>query len=284
MTFGSIRRDARRLAGTIYRDCVPPPEVRAWRHACALAESTPRFTRGTVRMMGYDLEYSDLLTLCPQWHDIFVERSLAFEAGVPNPRILDCGANVGLSALFYKREYPRARITAYEADPEIAAQLARNLRVNGGDDIEVVSAAVWIENGVVSFAPQGADAGTLDRFSQRTDRTSIQVAACRLADVVAREPIDLLKLDVEGAELDVLRDIGTYLRNVRALQLEVHEFRADCRRLPEVLTILSTAGFRYSIARATHLPWLDARRERRTFPQCSDSLVVAVCAWRPESR
>jgi len=284
MTFGSIRWDARRLAGTIYRDCFPSPEVRAWRHACALAESTPRFTRGTVRMMGYDLEYSDLLTFCPQWHDIFVERSLAFEAGIPNPRILDCGANVGLSALFYKREYPRARITAYEADPEIASQLARNLRVNGGDDVEVVSAAVWIENGAVSFASQGADAGTLDRFSQRTDRTSIQVAACRVADVVAREPIDLLKLDVEGAELDVLRDIGTYLRNVRAMQLEVHEFRADCRRLPEVLTILSTAGFRYSIARATPLPWLDARRERRTFPQCSDSLVVAVCAWRPESR
>jgi len=284
MTFGSARRDARRLAGMIYRDCFPPPEVRAWRHACALAERTPRFTRGSVRMMGYDLEYSDLLTFCPQWEDIFVERSLAFEAAVPNPRVLDCGANIGLSALFYKREYPRARITAYEADPEIALQLARNLRANGGDDVEVVAAAVWIENGVVSFASQDADAGTLDRFSQHADRPPIQVASCRLADVVAREPIDLLKLDIEGAELDVLRDIGAHLRNVRALQVEVHEFRPDCRRLPELLTLLATAGFRYSIARATHLPWLDTQNERRAFSQCSESLVVAVCAWRPNSK
>jgi len=280
----SLARGWRRLAGTIYRECVPRPEVRAWRKACAKADSTPRFTPGTVRMLEYDVQYSDLLTFCPQWHDIFVERSLAFDAAVPNPRILDCGANVGLSALFYKRLYPQARITAYEADPAIAAQLTRNLRVNGAADVDVVASAVWIEEGVVTFAAQGADAGTLVRFAHQTERTSIQVPSCRLADVVARETIDLLKLDIEGAELDVLRDIAPHLRNVRAIQLEAHEWRADCRRLPELLTILTTAGFRYSIARGTHLPWLDRANGDRPFSQFAESLVVAVCAWRPESR
>jgi FkbM family methyltransferase len=284
MSMRSLARGWRRLAGTIYRECVPRPEVRAWRKACAMADSAPRFTPGTVRMLDYDVQYSDLLTFCPQWHDIFVERSLAFDAAVPNPRILDCGANVGLSALFYKRQYPQARITAYEADPAIAAQLTRNLRVNGAADVDVVASAVWIEEGVVTFAAQGADAGTLVRFAHQTERTSIPVPSCRLADVVARETIDLLKLDIEGAELDVLRDIAPHLRNVRAIQLEAHEWRADCRRLPELLTILTTAGFRYSIARVTHLPWLDRANGVRPFPQSAESLVVAVCAWRPESR
>jgi FkbM family methyltransferase len=264
----------------IYRDCFPSPEVRAWRHACALAETTPRFTRGRVRMMGYDLEYSDLLTFCPQWEDIFVARSLAFDTAAPTPRILDCGANVGLSSLFYKREYPQARITAYEADPEIATQLARNLRANGAADVEVIAAAAWIEDGTVGFAAQGADAGTIDRFTDQTGRTSIQVPSRRLADAVARETIDLLKLDIEGAELDVLRDIEPHLRNVQAMQLEVHELRPDCRRLPVVLTILADAGFSYSISRVTHLPWLDRSSGRRPFPQWAESWVAAVCAWR----
>lgn len=235
-------------------------------------------------MMEYDLQYSDLLTFCPQWHDIFIERSLAFEACVPDPRILDCGANIGLSALFYKREYPQARITAYEADPILATQLARNLRVNHAADVDVVASAVWIDNGVVSFSAQGADAGSLDRFARGTEEARIQVPSCRLADVVAVETIDLLKLDIEGAEVDVLRDIAPHLRNVRAMQIEVHEFRADCRHLPEVLTMLADAGFRYSIARVTHLPWLDRRDEHSPFPQWAESSVAAVCAWRPQNR
>ena len=231
-------------------------------------------------MMQYDVQYSDLLTFCPQWEDIFVERSLAFDTATPSPRILDCGANVGLSSLFYKREYPQARITAYEADPEIATQLARNLRANGAADVEVIAAAVWIEDGTVGFASQGADAGTIDRFTDQTDRTSIHVPSRRLADAVAREPIDLLKLDIEGAELEVLRDIAPHLRNVQAMQLEVHELRPDCRRLPTVLTILADAGFRYSISRVTHLPWLDRSTGRRPFPQWTESWVAAVSAWR----
>jgi FkbM family methyltransferase len=231
-------------------------------------------------MMEYDVQYSDLLTFCPQWEDIFVERSLAFDAATPSPRILDCGANIGLSSLFYKRQYPRARITAYEADPDIAAQLVRNLRVNGATDVEVIAAAVWIEDGTVGFAAQGADAGALDRFTHQTDRASIQVPSRRLADAVAREPIDLLKLDIEGAELDVLRDIAPHLGNVEAMELEVHELRPDCRRLPVVLTILADAGFSYSISRVTHLPWLDRSSGRRPFPQWAESWVAAVCAWR----
>jgi FkbM family methyltransferase len=229
-------------------------------------------------MLDYDVQYSDLLTFCPQWYDIFVERSLAFDAAVPNPRILDCGANVGLSALFYKRQYPQARITAYEADPAIAAQLTRNLRVNGAADVDVVASAVWIEEGVVTFAAQGADAGTLARFAHQMEQTSIQVPSCRLADVVAQETIDLLKLDIEGAELDVLRDIAPHLRNVRAIQLGRDGARtaaacgaaddSDHRRVQE------------PIARVTHLPWLDRANGDRPFPQWAESLVAAVCGGR----
>src|SRR5215204_3393788 len=119
-------RGIRRTAGAAKRWLAPTPEVAAWRHACRIAASTPRFTPGNIQLGPYSLRYSDLLTLCPQWRDIFIARSLTFETANQSPRILDCGANIGLASLFFKRHYPAARITAFEADPEIAAILREN--------------------------------------------------------------------------------------------------------------------------------------------------------------
>ncbi len=236
-------------------------------------------------MMQYDLQYGDLLTFCPQWLDIFVDQSLAFRSLTPAPRILDCGANIGLASLYFKRLYPHASITAFEADPAIAGQLARNLRVNG-TDVEVVAAAVWTRTGDVTFAADRADSGSLVNTETGPSRTSIRVPSVRLADIVAREPISLLKLDIEGAEAEVLRDIAPYLGNVDALLLEVHEFRPESRRLPELLQLLGAAGMRYSVSHVTPLPDLDAPEDRRRspFPQSANAWVAAVCAWRTDAR
>jgi hypothetical protein len=114
---------------------------------------------GTIAIGGYTLRYTDLLTLCPQWKDIFVDRSLAFHADAAAPRILDCGANVGLASLFFKSCYPDARITAFEADPAIADVLAANLRANNCADVDVVPAAVWIDQSRLAFRLEGADSG-----------------------------------------------------------------------------------------------------------------------------
>ena len=105
-------RTLRRAAGSAKRRLLPSAEVGAWRAACRLAEEVDRYTAGTIDLAGYRIEYSDLLTLCPQWRDIFVERTLAFRAGCPDPVILDLGANVGLASLFFKREYPAAKVVA----------------------------------------------------------------------------------------------------------------------------------------------------------------------------
>ena len=62
---GTFRR-ARRKAGAIRRRLFESPEQAAWRRAWHRAETTPRFTPGRISMMEYDLQYSDLLSFCPQ--------------------------------------------------------------------------------------------------------------------------------------------------------------------------------------------------------------------------
>lgn len=283
MAIGQVLRRMRRGAGAAKRWLTPTMEDVAWRHACRVAERTPRLTPGEIDLGPYSLRYSDLLTLCPQWHDIFVLGSLAFETTEPAPRILDCGANVGLGSLFYKRQYPAARITAFEADPAIAALLAHNVRTNGAADVEVVAAAVWIEAGEIAFHADGADAGAVASLNGERDGATVRVPAIRLADRLARERVDLLKLDIEGAEVAVLADCADALENVNAILLEVHEFDPDQRRCPELLQLLDRCGFTYAVTHVTPLPYRAVHGATGgPFPRRSSVWVEAVSAWRPQ--
>lgn len=274
-------RSLRRAAGSVKRWAFPAPELAAWKQACRVAERTPRFTPGRIRLMGYDLGYVDLLTLCPQWHDLFVRQTLRFEVGQPAPRIIDGGANIGLTSLYFKRLYPAARITAFEADPAIHAVLADNLRRNGASDVEAVHAALWTEGGEIDFRCEGADSGSVAEVPAAPDGPVRRVPAVRLRDVLDKEPVDFLKLDIEGAERVVLADCGASLRQVRALCLELHEFDPSARSTPEVLTLLGNAGFTYALDELVDLPSKGETAGRPVFPGRALAWAVLVRAFRP---
>lgn len=277
----SFYRTARRLAGQAKRHLFPSPEVAAWQRACEQAELVPRHTPGTIELMGYRLRYADLLTLCPQWHDLFVAGAYHFQAASPAPRILDCGANLGLASLYFKRLYPKARITAYEADPEIHALLRDNLAANEAGDTEAVQAAVWTREGTLDFRCEGADSGAVDGVAGDLTGTVRAVPCLRLRDVLEREPVDLLKLDVEGAEGEILADCAGALGQVRALIAEMHEFTPGRRRAPEILSLLSAAGFTYTLDELHPLPWREpVAGPRSPFPGRALCWVTLVRAWR----
>ena len=276
-------RDLRRFAGTTKRWIAPRPEVRAWQAACRRAEQEPRFTPGTIQLMNYRVDYRDLLTLCPQWDDLFVKETLKFCSTQPAPRILDCGANVGLASLYFKRLYPRARITAYEADPDIYQCLRNNLRCNGASDVEAIQAAVWTTAGTVDFLCEGADSGAIATLAGAAAGVTRQVPCVKLRDVLAEEHVDLLKIDIEGAEGQVLTDCEDVLANVRALLLDLHEFDATRRETPAILRLLEQAGFTYSLDELHPLPWrAPVASADSAFPARALSWALLVRAWRLE--
>jgi FkbM family methyltransferase len=255
--------------------------VKAWRLACHRAGRIPRFTPGSIRLMGYDLHYADLLTLCPQWHELFVREILKFRCAKTAPRILDCGANIGLASLYFKRLYPQARVSAYEADPEVHAILCENLRNNGASDVEAIHAAIWTQNGEISFRCEGADSGTIETFADGLRGPTREVPALRLRDLLHRDPVDLLKLDIEGAELDVLADCGDALANVSALLLDLHELRPEQRVTARLLDLLRDAGFTTALDDLNTLPWRPPSAGADTpFPGRPLAWVVQLWAWR----
>lgn len=278
---GTYRRAKRKL-GAIRRRIFERPEKAAWRRAWHRAETTPRFTPGTIRLMDYDLRYADLLTLCPQWEDIFVKRTLAFTSASLSPRILDCGANIGLASLFFRRAYPAARITAFEADPALFAILDANLKTNGAGAVETRHAALWTSTGTLTFQCEGSDSGMISTLPGAVEGRAMTVPSLRLRDVLDEGPVDLLKLDIEGAEDVVLADCEPVLRNVKALVMDLHEFDPAVRQAPRVLERLTRAGFSYAIDEFVPLPWREPTAGADTpFPGAAMQWVMTVRAWRP---
>jgi FkbM family methyltransferase len=276
------RGRAIRTLGAIRRRIFERPEKTAWRFACDRAEVTPRFTPGSIRLMDLDVRYADLLTLCPQWDDIFVKRSLAFTTVSATPRILDCGANVGLASLFFRRAYPQARITAFEADPALFAMLTANLRGNGASDVEVRHAAVWTSTGSLTFHCQGGDSGMIGSLPGAVAGRATTVPSLRLRDILAEGPVDLLKLDIEGAEDPVLIDCEPVLHRVTALIMDLHEFDPSARHAPRVLELLARAGFSYAIDDFVALPAREPRAGAETpFPGTAMQWAMTVRAWHP---
>ena len=268
----------RRFARDVQHDIWPTPEIAMLQELERRAQQESRRTAGRIVVPPYDLEYADAMSTWPQWDDIFIRQALAFETDAPAPRIIDCGANVGLASLYYRRRYPRARITSIEADPTIADLCRRNLTRHDEADADVRTAAAWTTNGAVEFMCEGADSGTIATFDRSRRGTVHSVPAVRLRDLLD-EPVDLLKMDIEGAELAVLRDCAGALRNVAAIALDVHEFDPACRQTGAIFELLREAGYTFGLSNLCPLPWR-ASEEAGPFPSAPPIWAVAVFAWR----
>lgn len=209
------------------------------------ANAFARHTPHRFRYRTYDLRATDFLSVAWQIMELFEEERLRFNAATDEPVVIDCGANVGISALYFRSLHPRCRLTCFEPDAAVFACLKANLDANGAGDVACHREAVWTHAGGVAFMGDGADGGAVG-----TGPGAVQVPSVRLKDVLARHPvIDLLKIDIEGAECEVLLDCADELERVRHLYVEYHSFPGREQRLNEVLAVLTAAGFRYQVER-----------------------------------
>ena len=139
--------------------------------------------------------------------DILLDEDYSLGALPPPRLILDVGANIGLAALYFRAQYPDAEIVAIEPDPASFAKLEHNVGTDAR--IRPVNAAVAAEPGeLLLVRPAGYSiASSLKRTG--TDRDAYASVRAEtldgLCDELGVSRIDLVKLDVEGAELEALR-------------------------------------------------------------------------------
>ena len=205
---------------------------------------TERYTPMQTRLINPPVQVADSATFLPMYHAIFESEVYKFVADTETPYILDGGANIGLSALYFKRLYPEARIVAFEPDPKIYTILDQNIRDAGLQNVQLVNRALWNEETSLWFASEGSDAGRL--ANDGADTKDFEVKTVRLRDYLDR-PIDFLKLDIEGAETTVMEDCRDHLGQVKRIFVEYHSFAGRPQTLDTVLTVLKDSGFRVHI-------------------------------------
>jgi FkbM family methyltransferase len=178
--------------------------------------------------------------------------------------VWDVGANAGYySKLFADRVGQRGRVFAFEPDPRVLARLEQSVRLLG--NVTLVPVALADRDGTMRFRP-GLDAMGATGQLIDADRTSagawIEVPVLRGDTVVARgmaAPPNVVKIDVEGFGLKVLRGLATLLDrpSLRAVCVEVNFALLDTRSQrnapAEIERRLYSAGFRCRWADHSHL-------------------------------
>lgn len=200
-------------------------------------------SRGAVqRVGGLRIEIDEPREFYMQVKDIFSQHIYRFETQNPNPYIIDGGANIGMASLYLKKQYPEAKIRAFEPDPRVASILARNLERNGMSDVEIVPLALAEAAGERAFSAGGVGGHLAEKLPNNT----LRVLAHPLSTYLDRD-VDLLKLNIEGDEFAVLSEASHSgrLSRVHRMIIEYHGWLHRPQSLGQLLSLIDESGFRY---------------------------------------
>ncbi|MBL1212462.1 MAG: FkbM family methyltransferase [Ignavibacteriae bacterium] len=199
-----------------------------------------RYEPKKINLLKHKIEVPDCLSFIWQFKEIFVDGQYKFNCQIDNPIIYDCGSNIGLSLIYFKNLFPQSQIKAFEPNSYIMKFLKNNIRENKLDNIELYEEAVWIHNDGVEFTDDKADTASI------SESNGSRVKSIRLKSLIENEnKIHFLKFDIEGAEVEVLKDCKSSLENVENIFIEYHSFVNRKQELDTILKILTESDFRY---------------------------------------
>jgi FkbM family methyltransferase len=230
-----------------------------------------------TEIFGYPFQLIDANSFAGLYETLFRRRLYDFESTAKEPFIIDCGANVGVSVVWWKTRFPGAKVLAFEADPGIFKILDANCARLPGVKLE--NAAVWDREGNASFLAKSSEGGHMAEFSKAPASAPLRTVRCvRLRDYLS-EKCDFLKLDIEGAEIEVIRDCADCLGNVSRIFVEHHSFVGREQHLGSTISILENAGFR--VHAHVELPSPTPYSELLQFNE--KDLRLALFCFRPEA-
>lgn len=186
------------------------------------------------------------------FREVLIEEVYRFPGEITPDTLLDIGANIGLTSLYYAEQYPLLAVVAVEPDPRNASLARRNLAsVNAA---EVVEAAVSSCAGEVAFA--SGPESTLGRVDPNGN---MRVQAVTMGDLLDRLPgqrADLVKIDIEGGEGQLFSENCGWLDRVSSIIIELqHPTETDTAR---VVSTIEAAGFKYLSAGSVWEASMDA--------------------------
>lgn len=158
--------------------------------------------------------------------------------------IIDGGSNIGLSVLFFKTIFPDAVIEAYEPNNQSFQLLQQNIEANGLHQVTAKQCALTANEEPLYWVAGYGPCSQNQQFSTIGNQEH-RVAVQRLSHLLNNKKWDVVKLDVEGAELDILKDVirEQCLENATCWLIEFHH---PLSAIEPVLGKFEKEGFRSS--------------------------------------
>jgi FkbM family methyltransferase len=190
-----------------------------------------------------------------------------------DPRlIIDCGANVGYSAVYFLNRFPRARVVAVEPDPANMSLCGTNLEPYS-DRVVLVPGAVWSQttNLVLQRGSyrDGREWTSQVRTAMPGEQGTIRAFDISgLIELGGGGLVDLLKIDIERSEIELFsRSCETWLSRVKNLCIELHD--RECIRL----FMNAMEGYDFELSRSGELHLCQNIRRKRSLelPSISSS-------------
>jgi FkbM family methyltransferase len=215
-----------------------------------------RFTQGSVNLFGKKFLFHDNLSFLDAYKEIFEHEVYKFFPDISKKTILDCGANMGLSVLYFSLNYPDHSIIAFEPDENIFKILKLNIDTYQLNNVQLIQKAVWDKEEILEFYSDSGMGGRIG--NSYTDTTPQRIKTLRLKDFI-NDDIDFLKIDIEGAESTVIFDCRDVLYKANKVFFEYHGKDQEPQQLHELLSILKENGFHYYIKESStrQKPFID---------------------------
>jgi len=207
-------------------------------------------TIGPFRVYGY--QYSTLIQL---YRQIFLQRVYHFSSSTAQPFIIDCGANIGMTVLYFKTCYPQSEIWAFEPNPQAFALLKRNVEQNQLSNVRLFPYALAEQDGYADFyLPPKRGSVNGSSMSHYRQGTRITVETKKLSGLLSRRQVDFLKIDVEGDEEKIIRDLNRHmmLKDIEKIAIEYHEINFYHTPLAILTEAIQKKGFVSELRSPSH--------------------------------
>lgn len=184
--------------------------------------------------------------------EIFSHHTYYFETDSPTPVIIDAGAHIGLATLYFKKLYPAAKIIAIEPHPTSFKLLQKNVSENRLSDVTLLNAALvghkssdqtqtfFADTEFSWFSTASIHEGAWNKAQHTAPLTVPTLSLTEVLKEVGGS-VDLLKLDIEGAEQAVLGEARNNLANIAHIICEYH--MTDSQNREKFIEVLERAGY-----------------------------------------
>lgn len=160
------------------------------------------------------------------YSEIFHSKEYELDLGDPQ-YIVDAGAHIGISSVYFACKYPKATIISIEPEPSNFLILQMNVR--SYPNIKPVNAGLWSRKAHLRVTDSNVETWA---FQVTEDDSGFGIPAVGVQDIISEFNIplvDVLKIDIEGSEVEVLSAHPLWMNSIRNLIIELHDrFRPGC--------------------------------------------------------